>query len=199
VNLVPGSLERLAAEFGRLPGIGPKTAQRLAFHCMRAPRDQVERLSATLLDLRDQVRPCSRCFFIAEGELCAVCSNPRRDATQLCVVEEALDVLTIERSGEFSGLYHVLEGAISPIDGIGPEQLRVAELVERVRRGEMREVVVATDPDVEGEATAYYLAERLGPLGIAVTRLAHGLPAGSDLQYADELTVARAFSGRRAL
>jgi len=199
MSLVPGSVERLAAEFGRLPGIGPKTAQRLAFHCMRAPRDQVERLSAALLDLREQVRPCSRCFFIAEGELCGVCSNPRRDPTQLCVVEEALDVLAIERSGEFSGLYHVLEGAISPIDGVGPEQLRVAELVERVRGGEVKEVVVATDPDVEGEATAYYLAERLAPLGVSVTRLAHGLPAGSDLQYADELTVARAFSGRRAL
>jgi recombination protein RecR len=199
VSLVPVSVERLAAEFGRLPGIGPKTAQRLAFHCMRAPREQVERLSAALLDLRDQVRPCSRCFFIAEDELCAVCSNPRRDPSQLCVVEEALDVLAIERSGEFTGLYHVLEGAISPIDGVGPDQLRVAELVERVRGGEVREVVVATDPDVEGEATAYYLAERLAPLGLTVTRLAHGLPAGSDLQYADELTVARAFSGRRAL
>ncbi len=199
MSLVPGSVERLAAEFGRLPGIGPKTAQRLAFHCMRAPREHVERLSAALLDLREQVRPCSRCFFIAEGELCAVCTNPRRDATQLCVVEEALDVLAIERSGEFTGLYHVLEGAISPIDGVGPEQIRVAELVERVRSGEVREVVVATDPDVEGEATAYYLAERLAPLGLTVTRLAHGLPAGSDLQYADELTVARAFSGRRSL
>lgn len=199
MSLVPASLERLATELGRLPGIGPKTAQRLAFHCMRAPRESIEALSSALLDLREQVRPCSRCFFIAEGELCAVCSNPRRDQAQLCVVEEALDVLAIERSGEFSGLYHVLEGSISPIDGVGPEQLRVAELVERVRGGEVREVVVATDPDVEGEATAYFLAERLAPLGVTVTRLAHGLPAGSDLQYADELTVARAFSGRRAL
>jgi recombination protein RecR len=199
VSLVPASLEKLATELGRLPGIGPKTAQRLAFHCMRAPRESVEHLSAALLDLREQVRSCPRCFFIAEGDLCGVCSNPRRDPTQLCVVEEALDVLAIERSGEFTGLYHVLEGAISPIDGVGPEQLRVAELVERVRGGEVREVVVATDPDVEGEATAFYLAERLAPLGITVTRLAHGLPAGSDLQYADELTVARAFSGRRAL
>ena len=199
MSLVPASLERLATELGRLPGIGPKTAQRLAFHCMRAPRESVEGLSAALLDLREHVRPCARCFFIAEDELCGVCSNPRRDQAQLCVVEEALDVLAIERSGEFSGLYHVLEGSISPIDGVGPEQLRVAELVERVRGGEVREVVVATDPDVEGEATAYYLAERLTPLGVTVTRLAHGLPAGSDLQYADELTVARAFSGRRAL
>lgn len=199
MSLVPASVERLAAELGRLPGIGPKTAQRLAFHCMRAPRDHVEALAGALLDLREHVHPCVRCFFIAEEELCAVCSNPRRDPTQICVVEEALDVLAIERSGEFSGLYHVLEGSISPIDGVGPDQLRVAELVERVRGGEVREVVVATDPDVEGEATAYFLSERLAPLGVTVTRLAHGLPAGSDLQYADELTVARAFSGRRAL
>ena len=199
MSLVPASVERLAAEFGRLPGIGPKTAQRLTFHCMGAPRDLVERLAAALVEMREQVRPCSRCFFIAEDDLCGVCSNPRRDPGQICVVEEALDVLAIERSGEFTGLYHVLQGSISPIDGIGPDQLRVAELVERVRGGEVREVVVATDPDVEGEATAYYLAERLAPLGVTVTRLAHGLPAGSDLQYADELTVARAFSGRRAL
>jgi recombination protein RecR len=199
VSLVPGAVERLAAEFGRLPGIGPKTAQRLSFHCLRAPRENVERLSAALLEMRDLVRPCTRCFFIAEGELCVVCSNPRRDPGQLCVVEDALDVLAIERSGEFSGVYHVLEGAISPIDGVGPEQLRIDELVERVRANDVREVIIATDPDVEGEATAFYLGERLAPLGIPVTRLAHGLPAGADLEYADELTVARAFSGRRAL
>jgi recombination protein RecR len=199
VSLVPGAVERLAAEFGRLPGIGPKTAQRLSFHCLRAPRENVERLSAALLEMRDLVRPCSRCFFIAEGELCVVCSNPRRDPGQLCVVEDALDVLAVERSGEFSGVYHVLEGAISPIDGVGPEQLRIDELIERVRANDVREVIIATDPDVEGEATAFYLGERLAPLGIPVTRLAHGLPAGADLEYADELTVARAFSGRRAL
>jgi len=199
VSLVPGAVERLAAEFGRLPGIGPKTAQRLSFHCLRAPRENIARLSAALIEMRDLVRPCTRCFFIAEGELCAVCSNPRRDPNLLCVVEDALDVLAIERSGEFTGLYHVLEGAISPIDGVGPEQLRIAELVERVRANDVREVIIATDPDVEGEATAFYLGERLAPLEITVTRLAHGLPAGADLEYADELTVARAFSGRRAL
>ena len=199
MSLVPGAVERLAAEFGRLPGIGPKTAQRLSFHCLRAPRENIARLSAALIEMRDLVRPCTRCFFIAEGELCAVCSNPRRDPSQLCVVEDALDVLAIERSGEFTGLYHVLEGAISPIDGVGPEQLRIAELVERVRANDVREVIIATDPDVEGEATAFYLGERLAPLEITVTRLAHGLPAGADLEYADELTVARAFSGRRAL
>ncbi|TMC48723.1 MAG: recombination protein RecR [Chloroflexi bacterium] len=197
--MVPGAVERLAAEFGRLPGIGPKTAQRLSFHCLRAPRENIARLSAALIEMRDLVRPCTRCFFIAEGELCAVCSNPRRDPNLLCVVEDALDVLAIERSGEFTGLYHVLEGAISPIDGVGPEQLRIAELVERVRANDVREVIIATDPDVEGEATAFYLGERLAPLEITVTRLAHGLPAGADLEYADELTVARAFSGRRAL
>lgn len=199
MSLVPGAVERLAAEFGRLPGIGPKTAQRLSFHCLRAPRENIARLSAALIEMRDLVRPCTRCFFIAEGELCAVCSNPRRDPNLLCVVEDALDVLAIERSGEFTGLYHVLEGAISPIDGVGPEQLRIAELVERVRANDVREVIIATDPDVEGEATAFYLGERLAPLEITVTRLAHGLPAGADLEYADELTVARAFSGRRAL
>jgi len=199
VSLVPGAVERLAAEFGRLPGIGPKTAQRLSFHCLRAPRENIVRLSAALVEMRDLVRPCARCFFIAEGELCAVCSNPRRDPSLLCVVEDALDVLAIERSGEFTGHYHVLEGAISPIDGVGPEQLRIAELVERVRANDVREVIIATDPDVEGEATAFYLGERLAPLEITVTRLAHGLPAGADLEYADELTVARAFTGRRAL
>jgi recombination protein RecR len=196
---VPEAVERLIAEFGRLPGIGPKTAQRLTFFCLRVPADISERLSAALTGLHQAVRPCSRCFFIAEGELCAVCSDPRRDPAQVCVVEEALDVLAIERSGEFHGLYHVLGGALSPMDGIGPEELRVAELVERILQGGVHEVVIATDPDVEGEATAFYLGERLGTTGITVSRLAHGLAAGTDLEYADELTVARALAGRRAL
>jgi recombination protein RecR len=159
----------------------------------------VERLAAALAELRGSVRPCSRCFFIAEGELCGICANPRRDASAICVVEDALDVLAIERSGEFGGVYHVLQGAISPIDGVGPAQLRIDELVQRLEAGGISEVIVATDPDVEGEATAHYLAERLGSTGITVTRLAHGLPAGSNVQYADELTVARAFAGRRAI
>jgi len=192
-------VERLAAEFGRLPGVGPKTAQRLTFHCLVAPRESVERLAAALAELRGAVRPCSRCFFIAEAELCGVCSNPRRDPSALCVVEDALDVLAIERSGEFEGVYPVLGGAISPIDGIGPDQLRVEELVRRLAEGGVSEVIVATDPDVEGEATAHYLAERLASSGVTVSRLAHGLPAGSNVQYADELTVARAFAGRRAI
>ena len=197
MGLVPEAVEKLAAEFGRLPGVGPKTAQRLTFHCLRASRDSVDRLGAALLALRDQVGTCRRCFFIAQADLCAVCANPGRDASQLCVVEEALDVLAVERSGEFRGRYHVLQGAISPIDGVGPDQLRIAELIERLREGEVAEVIIATDPDVEGEATAHYLGERLAPLGIAVSRLAHGLPAGSNVQYADEVTVARAFAGRR--
>jgi recombination protein RecR len=199
VSLVPPAVERLAAEFGRLPGVGPKTAQRLTFHCLVAPRESVERLAVALADLRGAVRPCSRCFFIADGELCGVCANPRRDPATLCVVEDALDVLAIERSGEFRGVYHVLQGAISPIDGVGPAQLRIEELVQRLAGGVVSEVIVATDPDVEGEATAHHLAERLASSGVTVSRLAHGLPAGSNVQYADELTVARAFAGRRAI
>lgn len=197
--LVPEAVERLIAEFGRLPGVGPKTAQRLAFYCLRAPAEASARLGAALESLHEAVHPCSQCFFIAGGELCAICSDSRRDSTQICVVEEPLDVLAVERSGEFRGLYHVLGGALSPMDGIGPDELRVVELERRVADGEVREVVIATDPDVEGEATAFYLGERLAALGVVVSRLAHGLPAGADLEYADELTLARAFAGRRAL
>lgn len=199
MGLIPAAVERLAAEFGRLPGVGPKTAQRLTFHTLGATADSAQRLAAALAALHDAVRPCGRCGFIAEGDLCGICGNPGRDQAILCVVEVALDVLAVERSGEFRGVYHVLGGSLSPIDGVGPDQLRVEELVERVAQGEVREVVIATDPDVEGEATAHYIAERLSACGAAVTRLAHGLPAGADLQYADEVTVARAFSGRRSL
>ncbi len=199
MGLIPGAVERLAAEFGRLPGIGPKTAQRLTFHCMAATPESTARLATALRDLHEGVRACTRCHFIADGDLCAVCANPGRDQTVLCVVEEALDVLAVERSGEFSGVYHVLGGALSPIDGVGPDQLHIDSLERRLGEGKVREVVVATDPDVEGEATAHYLSERLGSRGVVVSRLAHGLPAGADLQYADEVTVARAFVGRRSL
>jgi len=199
LSLVPEAVERLAAELGRLPGIGPKTAQRLAFFCLRAPADQPERLGEALARIRVDVRPCQRCFFIAEEGRCGVCDSPRRDPSVICVVEEALDVLAIDRSGEFNGLYHVLEGSLSPLDGIGPAQLRIAELERRLQGSAVGEVVIASDPDVEGEATAHYLAERLQPMGVRVTRLAHGLPAGADLRYADEVTVARAFVGRRAV
>jgi recombination protein RecR len=199
VSLIPEPVERLAAELGRLPGIGPKTAQRLTFFCLRNDPGQVARLAAALADLRSAVRACARCFFIADAELCAICRNPSRDQSGICVVEDALDVLAVERSGGFRGLYHVLGGSLSPIEGVGPDQLRIAELEARLRDGEVTEVVLATDPDVEGEATAHYLAERLAAPGLRLTRLAHGLPAGADLQYADELTIARALAGRRSM
>jgi len=195
---VPGPLTRLMDELGRLPGIGPKTAQRLAFHLLRTPTDSVARLAGALSELKARIRFCDECFFIAEGARCAICLSPRRDRSLLCVVEEPLDVLAIERTGEYHGLYHVLQGAISPIDGIGPAELKIGELVARLRREPVSEVILATDPDMEGEATAAYLAEQLAPLGVRTSRLAHGLPVGGELEYADELTLARAFAGRRA-
>jgi recombination protein RecR len=196
---VPGALTRLMEELGRLPGIGPKTAQRLSFYLLRTPRDSVERLAGALVELKARIRFCEQCFFIAEGDRCAICLSPRRDRSILCVVEEPLDVLAIERTGEYHGVYHVLQGAISPIDGIGPGELKIAELVARLQREPVAEVILATDPDMEGEATAAYLAEQLAPLGLRTSRLAHGLPVGGELEYADELTLARAFSGRRAV
>jgi recombination protein RecR len=199
VSLVPEPLERLTTEFARLPGIGPKTAQRLAFHCLGSDPERLAALARALGELPTAVHPCVQCYFIADAELCAVCRSPNRDRSVICVVEDSLDVLAVERSGEFRGLYHVLGGALSPIEGVGPSRLRIAELESRVAAGEVTEVVVATDPDVEGEATAHYLVERLGRTGVRISRLALGLPAGADLQYADELTLARAFAGRRAL
>jgi recombination protein RecR len=194
---VPGSLTRLMDELGRLPGVGPKTAQRLSFYLLRAPRDSVERLAGALVEIKARIRFCDECFFIAEGDRCAICLSSRRDASLLCVVEEPLDVLAIERTGEYHGRYHVLHGAISPIDGVGPGELKIAELVARLRREPVSEVILATDPDMEGEATAAYLAEQLAPLQVRTSRLAHGLPVGGELEYADELTLARAFAGRR--
>jgi recombination protein RecR len=185
-------------ELGRLPGIGPKTAQRLSFYILRTPRDSVERLAAALVDVKARIRFCDECFFIAEGERCAICLSSRRDRAVLCVVEEPLDVMAIERTGEYNGIYHVLHGALSPIDGIGPGELKIAELVSRLRREPVSEVILACDPDMEGEATAVYLAQQLAPLGVRTSRLAHGLPVGGELEYADELTLARAFSGRRS-
>lgn len=199
MSLVPEPLERLTTELARLPGIGPKTAQRLAFHCLSTDPERLSALAGALSVLHSAVRPCRQCFFIADADLCAVCRSPNRDRSLLCVVEDSQDVLAVERSGEFRGLYHVLGGALSPIEGVGPSRLRIAELESRVGAGEVTEVVLATDPDVEGEATAHYLVERLARSGVRVSRLAHGLPAGADLQYADELTLARALAGRRAL
>src|SRR5207302_10062511 len=185
-------------ELGRLPGIGPKTAQRLSFYILRAPRESVDRLATALVEVKARIRFCDDCFFIAEGERCTICLSSRRDRSVLCVVEEPLDVLAIERTAEYHGLYHVLHGVISPIDGIGPDDIHVPELLDRVREGEVREVIIATYADIEGEATAVYLHRALAPLGVEVTRPAHGLPVGGDLEYADEVTLARALSGRRS-
>jgi recombination protein RecR len=198
LSQLPAALEELIQELSRLPSVGPKTAQRLAFHILRSERGRADALARAIVDVKTRIGYCGRCWNIADGALCAVCLSTRRDPSILCVVESPLDLLAIERTAEFQGLYHVLGGVISPIDGVGPEDIHVPELVERVRAGEMREVIVATDSDIEGEATAVYLGRALAPLGVTVTRPAHGLPVGGDLEYADELTLARALSGRRA-
>ena len=195
---LPEPLERLISELSRLPGVGPKTAQRLAFHLLRADRQRADSLAQAIVDMKLRIGFCERCYNIAEGSLCAICSSARRDTTLLCVVETPLDVLAVERTSEFAGLYFVLNGVISPIDGVGPDQLHVPQLLDRVRGDGVVEVIVATDADIEGEATAVYLQRALAPLGVEVTRPAHGLPVGGDLEYADELTVARAIVGRRS-
>jgi recombination protein RecR len=194
---LPEPLERLIQELSRLPGIGPKTAQRLAFHLLRTDRLRAESLPLAIGDVKARIGYCERCYNIAEGSLCAICASPRRDPSILCVVESALDVLAVERTAEFNGLYFVLHGVISPIDGIGPDQLHMPQLLDRVRDEGVTEVIVATDADIEGEATALYLQRALMDLGVTVTRPAHGLPVGGDLEYADELTLARALAGRR--
>lgn len=195
--LLPEPLERLAAELGRLPGVGPKTAQRLALHLVGWSSDASRRLEQAIVDVRQGVGRCVTCGFIAPaGELCALCRQAGRDDGLVCVVAGVTDVLAIERSGGFRGRYHVLGGTLSPIDGVGPEALNLDRLLDRVRQGGVREVIVATDADVEGEATAAYLAERLAELGVPLTRPAHGLPVGGELAYADERTVAHAISGR---
>ena len=196
---LPEALERLVQEFSRLPGVGPKTAQRLAFHVLRVDRQRAESLAQAVLDVKERIGYCSRCYNIAEGELCSICASARRDRSLLCVVESALDLIAIEKTAEFQGLYHVLHGVISPIDGVGPDQIHVPQLLERVRDEGISEVIIATNADIEGEATAVYLHRALSPLGVTVTRPAHGLPVGGDLEYADELTLARALSGRRSL
>ena len=195
---LPEPLERLIQELSRLPGIGPKTAQRLAFHLLRVDGVRAQSLAQAIQEVKARIGYCERCYNIAEGPVCAICESPRRDASVICVVESAFDVLAIERTAEFSGLYFVLHGVISPIDGIGPEQIHVQQLLDRVRDEAIVEVIIATDADIDGEATAVYLQRALSPLGVRVTRPAHGLPVGGDLEYADELTLARAMAGRRA-
>ncbi len=192
-------VQRLIDELARLPGIGRKSAQRLAFHLLQVDEEDARRLARAITEMREQVRLCSRCFNVTDGEECSICRDPRRDTTMACVVERAQDIVVIERTQEFRGRYHVLGGVISPIEGIGPEQLRFRELVARVGGEGITEVIVATNPTVEGDTTALYLARVLKPLGVRVTRPASGLPVGGDLDYADELTLGRALAGRREL
>jgi recombination protein RecR len=194
-----GAIQDLIDELGRLPGVGPKSAQRIAFHILSADPADVTRLANALRKVKELVRFCTTCFNVAESEQCRVCRDTRRTNEVLCVVEEPKDVVAIERTGEFRGRYHVLGGAINPLEGIGPDNLRIRELLARLGTGEVRELILATDPNTEGEATATYLALMVKPMGIAVTRLASGLPVGGDLEYADEITLGRAFEGRRAV
>ncbi len=193
-----GVVQDLIDELGRLPGVGPKSAQRIAFHLLQAEEPDVRRLAEVLVEVKAKVKFCSICFNVSEDDQCRICRDPRRDQTILCVVEEYKDVVAIERTREFKGRYHVLGGAISPIDGIGPEQLRVRELMMRLSDGTVTELILATDPNLEGEATATYLTRMLKDLDLAVTRLASGLPVGGDLEYADEVTLGRALAGRRS-
>ena len=192
-------VQALIDELGRLPGIGPKSAQRIAFHLLKLPADDVNRLAMAISDAKARVRFCARCWNFADGELCPICLDDRRDSTTLCVVEESRDIVSIEKTGEFHGRYHVLLGAMSPLDGIGPEQLKMKELFARLEPEGVQEVIVCTNPNTEGEVTALYLARMLRPFGVRVTRIASGLPVGGDLEYADELTLGRALEGRREL
>jgi recombination protein RecR len=194
-----GVVQDVIDALGRLPGIGPKGAQRITFHLLKVDEQQVTELAEALAALRLRVRFCEICGNVAESETCAICRDPRRDPALLCVVEESKDVVAIERTREFRGRYHVLGGAISPMDGIGPNDLRIRELMSRLADGQVTEVIIATDPNLEGEATAAYLARMLGPLGLTVSRLASGLPVGGDLEFADEVTLGRAFEGRRRI
>lgn len=194
-----GPVQDLIEELGRLPGVGPKSAQRLAFHLLTVDAGDAERLAQAILAVKERVRFCARCFNVSELEECRICRDARRDPTVLCVVEEPRDVMAIEKTAEFRGRYHVLGGAISPIDGIGPDQLHIKELVARVGAEDIAELVLATNPNIEGEATASYLARLLKSMGLRVSRIASGLPVGGDLEYADEVTLGRAFSGRREI
>jgi recombination protein RecR len=194
-----GVVQDLIDELGRLPGVGPKSAQRIAFHLLQADPIDVKRLVSALVEVKDKVRFCTVCGNVAQEEQCRICRDPRRDAALICVVEEPKDVVAIERTREFRGRYHVLGGAISPIEGIGPDDLRIRELLGRLASDDITEIIIATDPNLEGEATATYLARLLRPMGLRVTRLASGLPVGGDLEYADEVTLGRAFEGRRLL
>lgn len=192
-----GAVQELIDELGRLPGIGPKSAQRLAFHILEADPEDMKRLVTSIVTVKERVKFCSICGNVAEQDTCSICRDPRRDPTVICVVEESKDVIAVERTRSFRGRYHVLGGAINPIAGVGPDQLRIRELLNRLSDSQIEEIIIATDPNLEGEATATYLARMLKSIGITVTRLASGLPVGGDLEYADEITLGRAFEGRR--
>jgi recombination protein RecR len=192
-----GLVQDLIDELGRLPGIGPKSAQRIAFHLLKLPKEDALRLARVIAEVKDKVSFCTQCFNVAEGERCVICLDERRDPTTLCVVEDARDIVAIEKTQDFRGRYHVLQGAINPIEGIGPDQLRIRELLRRLGDEDIVEIILCTNPNLEGDATAMYLSRQLRPLGIRVTRLASGLPVGGDLEYADELTLGRALEGRR--
>jgi len=196
-SVYEGPVQALIDELGRLPGIGPKSAQRIAFYLLKAAPEDANRLARAITEAKARISWCTRCFNFATGELCTYCLDERRDATVVCVVEEPRDIVAVERTHEFRGRYHVLQGAIAPIEGIGPEQLRIKELMKRVEEEHITEVILATNPNIEGEATAMYLARLLKPLGVRVTRPASGLPVGGDLEYADEVTLGRALEGRR--
>ncbi len=197
MSLYAGPVQDLIDELGRLPGVGPKSAQRIAFHLLKLPTEDALRLARAIGVVKERVTFCTRCFNIAEGAECGICNDARRESGVVCVVEEPRDIVAVERTGEYRGRYHVLQGAISPIEGIGPEQLRVKELLTRIEPEGITEVILCTNPNIEGEATAMYLGRLLKPLGLKVTRIASGLPVGGDLEYADELTLGRALEGRR--
>jgi recombination protein RecR len=196
-NVYAAPVQELIDELGRLPGVGPKSAQRIAFHLLKLPKTDALRLASAISEAKDRVSFCTRCFNIAEGDQCELCTDDRRDPTILCVVEEPRDIVSVEKTQEFSGRYHVLQGAISPIDGVGPEQLRIRELLTRIDADGVQEVILCTNPNLEGEATAMYLSRLLQAVEVKVTRIASGLPVGGDLEYADELTLGRALEGRR--
>jgi recombination protein RecR len=197
VSVYAGPIQDLIDELGRLPGVGPKSAQRIAFYLVNLPSEDALRLASAISEAKARVRFCSRCFNVSEQELCGVCADERRDPTVVCVVEEPRDIVAVEKTAQFKGRYHVLGGAISPIEGIGPDRLHIAELLARLEPEGVTEVILCTNPNIEGEATAMYLSRLLGPLGLRVTRIASGLPVGGDLEYADEVTLGRALEGRR--
>jgi recombination protein RecR len=198
VSVYDGSVQDLIDELGKMPGVGPKSAQRIAFHLLKLPKEDALRLARSIVEVKEKVAFCERCWNIAEGPLCAICRDERRDSHVLCVVEEPRDIVAVERTREYRGRYHVLQGAISPIEGIGPDQLKVKDLLARIEPEGITEVILCTNPNIEGEATAMYLGRLLAPLGMTVTRIASGLPVGGDLEYADELTLGRALEGRRS-